>query len=53
MCTILWRCKLKPPQSGNLKSQKKRFILKHSTHDLQDRFEYERTLGKCEGQKQY
>ena len=49
--TILWRCKLKSPQTGNLKEHNP-FILKHNTHDLHDLY-FPEGVFKCEGQKQY
>ena len=59
MCTILWRCKLKPPQNGNLKNPKidvSRNII-HMTylHDLHFPYGVLNTNEhcKCEGQKQY
>ena len=55
---ILWRCKLKSPQTGNLKKEYNPFTLKHNTHDLHDLYFPKGVLNtnehsKCEGQKQY
>ena len=52
--TILWRCKLKSPQTGNLKEYNP-FILKNNTHDLHDLYFPKGVLNtnehsKCEGQ---
>ena len=58
--TILWRCKLKSPQNGNLK---KRVIhlsrnINDNTHDLYDLYFRKGVLNtnehsQCEGQKQH
>ena len=56
--TILWRCKLKSPQTGNLKKAYNPFISKHNTHDLYDLYFPKGVLNmkehsQCEGQKQH
>ena len=56
--TILWRCKLKSPQNGNLKKAYNPFFSKHNTHDLHDLYFPKGVLNmnehsECEGQKQF
>ena len=53
--TIVWRCKLKSPQNGNLKKRIIHFnISKHNTHDLYDLYFRKGVLStnehsQCEG----